>query len=315
MAAMKSLLTTLTILISLVSCESQTEQSASDISTTTTGQSVTTATRMPATSAVATTTTLGRIRTQPIAGTQVTFRFDPDVSPEFLSRVSGYVLEAQTQVGDSGLVTLHVYSNLDEYVRENTAVTNRPADRVRGNIEQGGGAEALQRIMFLYEPSQGARPPDQLRSTVLHEYFHTVQFFRSGYKRAQGGDSPRWLFEGTAVYVQFRTAEALGYNPPPANVSPTYAVNRMRKVTNVKRANYGPLSAFESPGTAAEGGGAHDLGYVAADFMATRFGTEGLMNQYWVALAKSDWKAAFLSTFGLSVEDFYAEFEAYRKTL
>lgn len=312
MEDMKRLLPTIAVSIGLLACGSQAEKPARESATSTSPEKP--AAQAPVTTE-ATTTTLGRIRTQAIPETQVTLRFDADVSPDFLSRVSEYVREAQSQVGDSGPVTLHIYSNLDEYVRENVAVTNRPAERVRSNIQQGGGAEALQKTMFLYEVTQSARPPDHLRSSVLHEYFHTVQFFRSGYKRAQGGDSPRWLFEGTAVYLQLRTAEALGYNPPPAGTSPSYVANKMRRVTNVKRANYGPLSSFESPGTAAEGGGAHDLGYIAADFMATNFGVEGLKNEYWAALSPSEWKTAFSSTFGMPVEQFYADFEAYRSTL
>ena len=85
-----------------------------------------------------------------------------------------------------------------------------------------------------------------------------------------------------------------------------------------KRANYGSLSTFEIPGTAAEGGGSHDLGYIAADYIAATYGpnaVNGLKNDYWAALAKSDWRTAFANTFGIDPDQFYANFESYRNTL
>ncbi len=304
------------VLVMLASCSSEsTPTSTGQVSSTTSA----TASAPPSTNEPATTvgpsTTLGRIRTQAIPGTQVTLRYDVDVSPDFLSTISGYLLEAHREVGDAGPVTLHTYSNLDEYVRENVAVTRRAPQIVRGNIESGGGAEALQRVMFLYEVTQKARPAEHLRSAVLHEYFHTRQFFLSGYKRTQGGDSPRWLFEGSAVYQQLRTAEALGYAPPPNGMTLSYSTNKARRIANVKRANYGPLSTFEMPGTAAEGGGSHDLGYIAADYIAATYGENGLKHGYWEALSKSDWRTAFSSTFGVDPDQFYANFESYRRTL
>lgn len=58
------------------------------------------------------------------------------------------------------------------------------------------------------------------------------------------------------------------------------------------------------------------LGAVAVDYLVGRFGDDKLKKEYWTAAgATGGWRAAFLDAFGISTDQFYSEFESYRKTL
>jgi hypothetical protein len=62
-------------------------------------------------------------------------------------------------------------------------------------------------------------------------------------------------------------------------------------------------------------GAAYPLSFIAVDFLTRERGL-GALIQFWSAIGKGNaWPVAFETAFGRTVEQFYAEFEAYRRTL
>ena len=62
-------------------------------------------------------------------------------------------------------------------------------------------------------------------------------------------------------------------------------------------------------------GAVYTLGSIASEHLVAKYGRERLHNEFWVAFAATDWRSAFLQVFGVTVDSFYVDFEAYRATL
>jgi hypothetical protein len=62
-------------------------------------------------------------------------------------------------------------------------------------------------------------------------------------------------------------------------------------------------------------GDAYTVGFVASDYLVEKYGRERLEDDFWVALATTDWRSAFLEVFGLTVDAFHSEFAACRAAL
>jgi len=54
---------------------------------------------------------------------------------------------------------------------------------------------------------------------------------------------------------------------------------------------------------------------IASDYLVAKYGRDRLRNEFWVAFAATDGRSEFLQVFGVTVDSFYADFEAYRSTL
>ena len=76
--------------------------------------------------------------------------------------------------------------------------------------------------------------------------------------------------------------------------------------------------AFDPTATMAVGQQvAAPLGILASRYIVNRFGVEKLRTELWSRLStdRDDWQRAFPAAFGISLEQFYADFEEHRKTL
>ena len=75
-----------------------------------------------------------------------------------------------------------------------------------------------------------------------------------------------------------------------------------------------PLQSTETyNGLKAADGVGYPLGFMATDFLVDNFGGLPALVSFYDAIGPgTTWQDAFWSTFGLSVDEFYAEFEAYR---
>ena len=125
----------------------------------------------------------------------------------------------------------------------------------------------------------------------------------------RSGSTPLWLQEGTARYVEFGVAGDYGYTD--------YG---RRRATEVRLSrSLENLQAYEAQGGATfrgESGGAYVLGFLASEYLETFKGRQAVQRDFWTALRTgADWRAAFMTVFGVSVDQFYADFEAYRQTL
>ena len=163
--------------------------------------------------------------------------------------------------------------------------------------------------------------------TLAHEYFHVLQWRLGEYSPDVIDPSPRWMTEGSATYAaglyrQQRwgtTPEALRL----ARLRHSLTVGEELDEITVSRLFYaGEGPAYSLAALAVE----WLAGYAAADspeiFAPTAPGwSDGLPDRaryvaYYDRLSSAeDWGEAFEATFGLSPDDFYDSFGAYRYAL
>ncbi len=166
-----------------------------------------------------------------------------------------------------------------------------------------------------------------LNVTIAHEYFHVLQRHLGEYSPYVHDPSPRWMTEGSATY-----AEGLYREQRWGTTAEALRLSHLRRSLTVAE-HLGDLTLSRL--FYAESGPAYSLGalavewlsgYAAADpaetFAPTAPGwSDGVPDRathiaYYDLLASADdWEAAFETTFGLSPDDFYDSFEAYRDAL
>ena len=116
---------------------------------------------------------------------------------------------------------------------------------------------------------------------------------------------PEWMFRGTEQYAEIRYAEAAR--------SLNYKVARRKEIQAATRAAL-PLSSVDMRGNEdglrswAIGG----VGFLAVERLAARAGDPAIFEYYRLLPSSETWQEAFASAFGITVENFYSEFEAYR---
>ena len=115
-----------------------------------------------------------------------------------------------------------------------------------------------------------------------------------------------WLSEGSAEFAA-RRALSLDLWFDPVNHW-QYRSDRYRIARGAKRVDT-PLRDMESWADF-PGGDAYSYSMMAAELLASRAGEGAILRYY--ALLTSDWRDAFKSAFGLTVDDFYVLFEAHR---
>jgi hypothetical protein len=230
----------------------------------------------------------------------VSFVFGSRVGGEALVRISDAASEARQALGESGAFTIHVICDVDEYATS----TNTSIDEAQLAIDRGKVAHVRGRAMWIYGPNFQKESPTDQRRIVYHEHFHLVQGFLSEGRSSRGAVPPLWLIEGSARYFENAVR--------PADL-------RSARRDQIRRWAYLPtLDRLEDAGGSKVTGGSGDaytVGFVAGDYLVNTYGRERLQHDFWVALATTDWRSAFLQVFGLTVDAFYEEFEAYRATL
>ena len=150
-------------------------------------------------------------------------------------------------------------------------------------------------------------------ATVVHEYFHMVQYYLA--KTSNDPDSgenmvdrdgPQWIGEGSANFMSARVLARAGIYP-----YVDYKKEALNSAVTLKM----PLKEVE---TAAQKTlnepAAYDLGFLALDFMDTKYGNseQNLKKYYTLIGIGTKWEAAFQKAFNISIADFYKEFERYR---
>ena len=173
--------------------------------------------------------------------------------------------------------------------------------------------------------SQNALDYWLLGATLAHEYFHVLQRRLGGY--AARDPSPRWMTEGAATYAGGLYRQERWGKP-----AEELRLDRLRdSLTVTDQLDDLELSRLFY----AEAGPAYSLaalavqwlsGYAAAD-AEEEFAPEapgwasawadqaGYLAYYQRLRSVSEWEGAFERVFGLSADDFYESFEAYRSAL
>lgn len=246
----------------------------------------------------------------------VRFRLDTAVSDDmqtFIVETLGWV---HADLGDSGPLTIHVYSDEERFVTAYTGEFGISAADARRQMAAGETAFASPGgHIWIYLTNFEERPVLSRRIALFHEYTHTLQHWQAEVAfqskvSAERSFIPRWLVEGCAEYLAVKAA------------------GRRRLVDEAKgraaiveraRASDESLEAAETGGEASFLGGTGDayvLGWLGCERLATAKGEDAVAHGFWLAYAKRrDWNAAFADTFGMTPAAFYTDFAAFRATL
>ncbi len=140
-----------------------------------------------------------------------------------------------------------------------------------------------------------------------HEYFHALQFHLIG---KPGKRVPGWMIEGSATYslILYR-----------GTVSTTQTGDeRIQEARTQDEALLGRYSLLPLPdleaysATAKPGNFGYVLGFMAVAWLTEHAGKQSIVD-FFVRLAdERTWLEAFEGAFGLTVDDFYEQFAAYR---
>ena len=146
-----------------------------------------------------------------------------------------------------------------------------------------------------------------------HSYFSIS--FQSLFRDHGYGDHPLWLQVGGANYVKARYR---------TQGTPASYADELRWHTVIVGESKTRLSQLADGGGWADAGVdvSSSLGVLAVDWLTRRAGDRALFEYYRGLPPRppryqdpDPWQAAFEQAFGLTVEDFYEQFEAYRETL
>ena len=152
---------------------------------------------------------------------------------------------------------------------------------------------------------------------IVHEYFHAIQtigYLGSDRIRHTG---PEWLVEGSARYTEPLALEY--FDLPLDGFTGSYSrAAEIRAVSNLT-ASLKSMETWEGFFEAE-----HDsllsyiLGRLAAEYLADNYGGLEAIFEYYRSFDPDapfsvSWREAFESTLGISIDDFYEEFEGYRQ--
>lgn len=255
------------------------------------------------------------VRLQP-GDRPVRFRLDTAVSDETLQFTVETLRWAHSDLGDSGPLTLHVYSDEERFI---TAYTGEFAISIEeARLELTGGKTAFATPgghIWIYLGNYEQVPEEVRRATLFHEYFHTLQDWQAEVRFQSEAPQersfiPRWLVEGCAEYMAVKAGARRGFVNE--KLEREYVLDEATQVD-------APLAAFESGGKAdfigGVGGEAYTVGWLGCERLATTRSEDAVTHQFWLSMAKHrDWQKAFAEAFGESPADFYRDFEAYRAT-
>ena len=228
----------------------------------------------------------------------LTLHFGPRVSTASLVLISGAASEAREAFGEAGAVGVHVYCDIEEYA----AGLRISSEEALTRIGKGRIASILVGDIRIYGPGFEKLRSAERQRVIYHEYFHAVQHSLSR-NRTSRGERLLWLIEGSARYFENAISER------------SLAAFRQSQVR--RWADLPELATLIDPvgSDTTAGPEVYRLGSVASDYLVTKYGRDRLQHDFWAALATTDWRSAFLQVFGISVDEFYADFETYRTTL
>ena len=123
-----------------------------------------------------------------------------------------------------------------------------------------------------------------------------------------GSRGAAWLVRGLARYAEAAARAALEVE--------TLASSRSWRGREASGTTE-PLRTLATPAGLAQvaGAGANSLSFLAVDWLVQRAGERAIVEYYRLLPTSDSWLAAFEGAFGITVDDFYAAFKAYRAGL
>ena len=250
------------------------------------------------------------------------FVFEDSVSQEYQRRMrestalAMYYMQEETGLWINDF-TVYAFVDLENFLDvylEKKGIPERERAEWRERVLANGGWGEVYAgsLIFLYGEWLFSQTDEGLLGLMTHEYFHVLQESVSEAKHFShdvvSEIGPAWLLEGSAVYAEVRPGEHEGFY----SSAETKAWQRSRA-----RKTAAPLPSTETyNGLFAADGVGYPLGFMAVDFLVENFGDlpalVAVVSFYDAIEPGTTWQDAFQDAFGISIDEFYVEFEAYR---
>jgi hypothetical protein len=149
------------------------------------------------------------------------------------------------------------------------------------------------------------------RSTVAHEFFHTVQYSLTGPQfTVHGGPMtdlsskriPRWLIEGSANYYAIYVNQKLKLS--------TYQEVRKSQLSDSTYNKNQIESLHQYDYLAKPELNPYGIGQAATEYLVASVGFESLLNIFKYTNSEGNFSAGFKKAVGISIEDFYLKFNS-----
>ncbi len=219
------------------------------------------------------------------------YSFDQSVTPATQTVMKECVAAATSQFGTAGPALLSAPGSVDGSLQvASTYFGGTVPDSIRQEIPNLAGiAFGNQAIVIDYIDDADAC------HVAAHEYAHLVQQVQA---RFDFLDTPDWFIEGGAEFVGTEAEVAHGYT--------TLDATRAAEMNAAKHYNMSLANSSK------DSIGKYVLGFLAADWLVTHSGA-GAVSAYWTSLPSTgSWQKSFQQAFGMSVDDFYAQFAQYQ---
>ena len=147
---------------------------------------------------------------------------------------------------------------------------------------------------------------DERTKAAAHEYVHIYQINKGCAKPLRMGENPRWFLEGEAEWLSYKAVYEAGISPYPSSLK-QYLLYPVRQAG----ATLKPLQMYEKE---SHPGAEYFYFTLALDLLMKNRDIKTL-DDFCANIGKGqDVPVAFQNAFGISLDKFYEEFEAYRKT-
>ena len=173
------------------------------------------------------------------------------------------------------------------------------------NLPCGSGGDPLKLYLWCGErivTGLGSAPAEN--ETLVHEYFHMLQGEWNQYFTAEFGDgAPLWLSEGAAFYSEL--AYWLDRDIKSYDDAFALRAERSRSVAET-------LSYFTTNWARDDAPARYNLAFLAVTRLVERSGDPESWLKYWYPWEGRSQRDVFEAAFGITLEDFYEEFAAWR---
>lgn len=206
---------------------------------------------------------------------------------QFLVAMMGRTVIEKTEVRVSNFTPCSPLTPLPQFAATAEVVGNRLCINTRSGVWQ----QALN------------QNPAIALSVIAHEHYHVLQH-QLGCLRAWNKEY-EWLIEGGAAYLGWETVITSG------ELDREWVDTLLTKMRTSD--DPGPLAAYERT---IGGDASYSLAYQAVQQLITKTGSLVSLNDFCTRVGHGKpWREAFADTFGITVEEFYTDFEASRGTV
>ena len=213
---------------------------------------------------------------------------------------------------------------LEECIQENTDFYSR--FDCCGAVHDPPEPISPVRIQYItYSGAEEMAEEGTLRKITLHEYMHVFQTAQEVHPHelrcsdeenviCEFGSGPVWIEEGSAEFFGLYWADELGWNDRHVAMRENLdSARRVRSEWGISLRDVETRKRQAAVNAACECGGMlyYETGTWATQWLVSRSGVDAFLVDYFPRVAFLGWEVAFEEAFGMTIGDFYTEFDKF----